>query len=173
MLHRIRRDGPPTLLMHGPHDEMAPISAVRQLANRLQQTGAPVTAVYTDHMFDLAGTMWSPAARVTFHTLERFLAVIAHTANPGPPRPDDTATPATTRRLSPATQTSERNEHEEAVPRRMPPWHTPPSGLGGEVQFALHSDRPSRNGVITIWPQFNCTSPRTPNPHKSHALVAQ
>ena len=65
--------------MHGTHDEMAPVSAVRQLADRLQQAGAPVTAIYlphTDHMFDLAGTMWSPAARVAFHTVERFLAVV-------------------------------------------------------------------------------------------------
>ena len=49
--------------------------------------GAPVSAVYllhTDHMFDLAGTMWSPAARVAFHTLELFLAGIADTEKPGP-----------------------------------------------------------------------------------------
>jgi hypothetical protein len=42
----------------------------------------PVTAVYlphTDHMFDLLGTRWSPAARVAFYALERFLAVIATT----------------------------------------------------------------------------------------------
>jgi acetyl esterase/lipase len=79
MLHHIRRDAPPTLLMQGTHDEMAPVSAVRQLADRLQQAGAPVTAIYlphTDHMFELAGAMWSPAARVAFHTVERFLAVI-------------------------------------------------------------------------------------------------
>jgi hypothetical protein len=46
-----------------------------------------MTAVYlphTDHMFDLAGTPWSPAARVAFHTLERFLAVIADSEKPGP-----------------------------------------------------------------------------------------
>ena len=73
--------------MHGTHDEMAPITPVRELAARLQQAGAHVTAVYlphTDHMFDLAGTMWSPAARVAFHTLERFLAVIADTEKRGP-----------------------------------------------------------------------------------------
>jgi hypothetical protein len=30
-------------------------------------------------MFDLIGTRWSPAARVAFYALERFLAVIATT----------------------------------------------------------------------------------------------
>jgi acetyl esterase/lipase len=73
---------PPTLLMHGTHDEMAPAAAVRQLQHRLKEAGVPVTAVYlphTDHMFDLLGTRWSPAARVAFYALERFLAVIATT----------------------------------------------------------------------------------------------
>jgi acetyl esterase/lipase len=78
----IQPDCPPTLLMHGTHDEMAPVAAVRQLQHRLKEAGVPVTAVYlphTDHMFDLAGARWSPAARVAFYALERFLAVIATT----------------------------------------------------------------------------------------------
>ena len=68
--------------MHGTHDEMAPVAATRQLQYRLEDAGVPVSAVYlphTDHMFDLVGTRWSPAARVAFYTLERFLAVIATT----------------------------------------------------------------------------------------------
>ncbi len=72
---------PPTLLMHGTHDEMAPVTAVRTLQARLQQVGVPVTAVYlphTDHMFDV-GTKWSPAARVALYALERFLAVLSVT----------------------------------------------------------------------------------------------
>jgi acetyl esterase/lipase len=79
-LSYVRPGGPPTLLMHGTHDEMAPVSAVRQLEHRLGETGVPVTAVYlphTDHMFDLVGTRYSPAARVAFHVLERFLAVLS------------------------------------------------------------------------------------------------
>ena len=79
-LSYVRSDCPPTLLMHGTHDEMAPVSAVRQLQRRLDQAGVPVTAVYlphTDHAFDLFGTRWSPAARVAIHVLERFLAVIS------------------------------------------------------------------------------------------------
>ena len=78
----VRPGCPPTLLMHGTHDEMAPVAATRQLQHRLEEAGVPVTAVYlphTDHMFDLAGTRWSPAARVAFYALERFLAVIATT----------------------------------------------------------------------------------------------
>jgi len=73
---------PPTLLMHGTHDEMAPAAAVRQLQARLERAGVPVTATYlphTDHMFDLVGTNWSPAARVAIYALERFLAVISVT----------------------------------------------------------------------------------------------
>jgi acetyl esterase/lipase len=75
----VRPDCPATLLMHGTHDEMAPVSAVRQLQRRLEKVGVPVTAVYlphSDHMFD-AAPKWSPAARVTFHVLERFLAAMS------------------------------------------------------------------------------------------------
>jgi len=38
-----------------------------------------VTAFYlphTDHMFDMVGTRWSPAARVAIYALERLLAAI-------------------------------------------------------------------------------------------------
>jgi acetyl esterase/lipase len=76
-LSYVRPDCPPTLLLHGTHDEMAPVGAVRELERRLHDAGAPVTAVYlphTDHMFDLLGTRWSPAARVAIYTLDRFLA---------------------------------------------------------------------------------------------------
>jgi acetyl esterase/lipase len=78
-LSYVRQDCPPTLLLHGTHDEMAPVTAVRRLQQRLEEAGAPVTAVYlphTDHMFDLAGTRWSPAARIAIYALERFLAVL-------------------------------------------------------------------------------------------------
>jgi acetyl esterase/lipase len=72
---------PPTLLMHGSHDEMAPVAAVRTLQAQLEHVGVPVTAVYlphTDHMFE-AGTKWSPAARVALFALERLLAVLSVT----------------------------------------------------------------------------------------------
>jgi acetyl esterase/lipase len=83
VLSHIDHDCPPTLLMHGRHDEMAPVTAVRQLKDRLDEAGVPAAAVYlphTDHMFDLVATRWSPAARLAFHVLERFLAVISVSA---------------------------------------------------------------------------------------------
>jgi acetyl esterase/lipase len=81
-IHHVHPGCPPTLLVHGRHDEMAPVAAMRQLHQRLQQAGVPVTAVYlphTDHAFDLMGTVWSPQARTAIHVLERFLAVLAAT----------------------------------------------------------------------------------------------
>jgi acetyl esterase/lipase len=81
-LHRLHPDCPPTLLVHGEHDEMAPVAAMRHLHRRLERAGVPVTGVYlphTDHAFDLLATAWSPPARVAIHVLERFLAVLAAT----------------------------------------------------------------------------------------------
>jgi acetyl esterase/lipase len=73
---------PPALLVHGEHDEMAPVDAMRQLQRRLEQAGVPVTAVYlpqTEHGFDVLATAWSPPARTAIHVLERILAVLAAT----------------------------------------------------------------------------------------------
>jgi acetyl esterase/lipase len=84
-VHRVHPGCPPTLLLHGQHDEMAPVAAARRLHQRLEQAGVPVTAVYlphTDHAFDLLATTWSPPARVAIHVLERFLAVLAATDQP-------------------------------------------------------------------------------------------
>jgi acetyl esterase/lipase len=84
-VHRVHPGCPPTLLVHGQHDEMAPVAAARRLHQRLQQAGVPVTGVYlphTDHAFDLLSTAWSPPARVAIHVLERFLAVLAATDQP-------------------------------------------------------------------------------------------
>jgi acetyl esterase/lipase len=81
-VHRVHPGCPPTLLLHGQHDEMAPVAAARRLHQRLERAGVPVTAVYlphTDHAFDLLATTWSPPARVAIHVLERFLAVLAAT----------------------------------------------------------------------------------------------
>jgi hypothetical protein len=69
---------------------MAPVAAIRQLHQRLQEAGVPVTAVYlphTDHAFDLLATTWSPQARAAIHVLERFLTVLAGTDH----RPQTTA----------------------------------------------------------------------------------
>jgi acetyl esterase/lipase len=81
-IHRVHPGCPPTLLVHGDHDEMAPVAAMRRLQRRLEQVGVPVTGVYlphTDHAFDLLATAWSPPARVAIHVLERFLAALATT----------------------------------------------------------------------------------------------
>jgi len=81
-VHHVHPGCPPTLLVHGEHDEMAPVAAMRQLHQRLEQAGVPVTAVFlphTDHAFDMIATAWSPQARTAIHVLERFLAVLACT----------------------------------------------------------------------------------------------
>ena len=81
-VHHVHPGCPPTLLVHGEHDEMAPVAAMRQLHRRLEQAGVPVTGVclpHTDHGFDLLATAWSPPARVAIHVLERFLAALAAT----------------------------------------------------------------------------------------------
>jgi len=81
-VHRVHPGCPPTLLLHGRQDEMAPVAAAQQLHRRLEQAGVAVTRVYlppTDHAFDLLATAWSPPARTAIHILERFLAVLAAT----------------------------------------------------------------------------------------------
>jgi acetyl esterase/lipase len=81
-VHHVHPGCPPTLLLHGRQDEMAPVGAMRHLHRRLEQAGVPVTAVYlphTDRAFDLLATAWSPQARTAIHVLERFLAVLAAT----------------------------------------------------------------------------------------------
>lgn len=102
VLNHVRPGCPPTLLIHGRHDQMAPVTASQQLHGRLHEAGAPVTAVYlphTDHGFDLVGTAFSPAARIAIHALERFLAVISArdqpvAANAAPPAMVDMPRPA-------------------------------------------------------------------------------
>jgi acetyl esterase/lipase len=89
-LRHVHRGCPPTLLVHGEHDEMAPVAAMRQLHRRLEQAGVSVTGVYlphTDHAFDLLAAAWSPPARAAIHVLERFLAVLAATDQRSAPQP--------------------------------------------------------------------------------------
>jgi dipeptidyl aminopeptidase/acylaminoacyl peptidase len=89
-LHRVHPGCPPTLLVHGDHDEMAPVAAARRLHQRLERAGVPVTGVYlphTDHAFDLLATAWSPPAHAAIHVLERFLAVLAATDQRSAPQP--------------------------------------------------------------------------------------
>jgi acetyl esterase/lipase len=78
-IYHVDRDCPPTLLVHGEHDQMAPSSPVRELRRRLERSGVPVAGDFlphVDHGFDLVLPTWSPSARVAIHDLERFLAIV-------------------------------------------------------------------------------------------------
>jgi acetyl esterase/lipase len=78
-VHHVDDGCPPTLLVHGEHDQMAPISPVRELYRQLDGSGVPVVADFlphTDHGFDLVLPTWSPSARVAIYDLERFLAIL-------------------------------------------------------------------------------------------------
>lgn len=71
---------PPTLFIHGEHDAVIPVSAVRALYGRLVGCGVPVASLVlpgTDHIFDLVLPGVSPAARVALRHLDRFLAWLA------------------------------------------------------------------------------------------------
>ena len=78
-VHHVDGDRPPTLLVDGEHDLMAPISPVRRMQRRLERSGVPVVADFlphADHGFDLVLPAWSPSTRVTIYDLERVLAVL-------------------------------------------------------------------------------------------------
>lgn len=70
---------PPTLLVHGTHDTMAPVEATERLHRRLLSSGVDVSALFLphiDHGFDLVLPRWSPPARLALRELQRFLATI-------------------------------------------------------------------------------------------------
>jgi acetyl esterase/lipase len=76
----VHRQCPPTLLVHGEDDIMAPVKTTRRLYLSLE--GKKVPAVMhifpqTDHAFDLVLPGWSPAAHNVLYDVERFLAFIA------------------------------------------------------------------------------------------------
>jgi len=78
-VHHVDGDCPPTLLVHGEHDQMAPISPVRRMWRHLERSGVPVVADFlphADHGFDLVLPAWSPSARVAIYDIERFLAIL-------------------------------------------------------------------------------------------------
>lgn len=69
---------PPTLLIHGEHDLMAPIKTTRLLHQRLLEEGVrSVLHIFpqTDHAFDLVLPQISPSAHSAFYDVERFLAL--------------------------------------------------------------------------------------------------
>lgn len=73
---------PPTYLIHGEHDIMAPVKSTRTLFARLTEENIPVVMhllPQTEHAFDLILPNLSPAAHTEFYELERFLALQAKT----------------------------------------------------------------------------------------------
>jgi acetyl esterase/lipase len=69
---------PPTLLIHGEHDIMAPVKSSRVLHSLLQKENVPSVLhilPQTDHAFDLILPEISPSAHNAIYDVERFLAI--------------------------------------------------------------------------------------------------
>jgi len=74
----VHLDCPPTLLIHGEDDVMAPVTATRFLHTRLVEEKVPTIMhilPQTDHAFDLILPNISPSAHTAFYDVERFLAL--------------------------------------------------------------------------------------------------
>lgn len=70
---------PPTLLIHGEHDIMAPVRTTRKMQERLLAKKVPVVIhilPQTDHAFDLVLPKISPAAHNAIYDVERFMALM-------------------------------------------------------------------------------------------------
>jgi acetyl esterase/lipase len=75
---------PPTLMIHGEHDIMAPVDSTRLLYHRLMQEKVPAILhilPQTDHGFDLMFPNIAPAAHNAFFEVERFMALIPGKTN--------------------------------------------------------------------------------------------
>lgn len=71
---------PPTLLIQGEHDIMAPVNSTRFLYNRLVKEKIPAIMhilPQTDHGFDLLFPAISPSAHSAFYDVERFMALMS------------------------------------------------------------------------------------------------
>jgi acetyl esterase/lipase len=71
---------PPTLLIHGEHDIMAPVNSTRQLYNRLIKEKIPAIMhilPQTDHAFDLLFPNIAPSAHNAFYDIERFMEIMS------------------------------------------------------------------------------------------------
>lgn len=70
---------PPTLLIHGEHDILAPVNSTRILQNRLLANKVKTVMhilPQTDHAFDLIFPGISPSAHNAYYDVERFLAQV-------------------------------------------------------------------------------------------------
>jgi Esterase/lipase len=76
----VHKGCPPTLIVHGEQDILAPVEAIRKLHVRLGEVGVPVVThvlPQTDHAFDLILPGISPSAHNALYDIERFLAIMA------------------------------------------------------------------------------------------------
>jgi len=79
-LMHIHAHCPPTLLIHGAHDIMAPVKSTCDLYDRLVKEKVPAVLhilPQTDHAFDLQLPAISPSAHNAWYDVERFLALHA------------------------------------------------------------------------------------------------
>ena len=77
---KVQTNCPPTLLIHGAHDIMAPVKAILRLQGRLVEEQVPTVLhilPQTDHGFDLTLPKISPAAHNAIYDVERFMAVMS------------------------------------------------------------------------------------------------
>jgi acetyl esterase/lipase len=70
---------PPTLLIQGKDDVIAPVSATNLLFEQLVASGVPAVNIvfpHAEHGFDLVLPRWSPAAQAALYHEERFLTLM-------------------------------------------------------------------------------------------------
>ena len=70
---------PPTLLIQGKDDVIAPVNATNLLYEQLEASGVPTVNIvfpHAEHGFDLVLPRWSPAAQTAWYYQERFLALM-------------------------------------------------------------------------------------------------
>ena len=76
----VHKNCPTTLIIHGKHDILAPVTAIRLLYSALKEEGVPVfmhLVSQSDHAFDLILPRISPSAHNALYDVERFLAAMA------------------------------------------------------------------------------------------------
>ena len=79
----VRHGSPPTLLMQGNMDFLVPLKGTRELYAKLVESGVPALLVvfpWTEHGFDLLFPRLSPPAQSALYHVDRFLALMLHTA---------------------------------------------------------------------------------------------
>ena len=75
----VQPGSPPTLLIQGKDDVIAPVSATNLLFEKLVAAGVPAVNIvlpHAEHGFDLVFPRWSPAAQTAWYYQERFLALM-------------------------------------------------------------------------------------------------